>query len=246
MRTPLGINQIKSLRLPNMPRLKIDLHVHTNHSDSTSSVEKIIEVARERHLDGIAITDHETVIASAYTSRLAPDLIIIPGVEIETTEGHILVLGVKNPPTKGLNAVEVAEYARKKGGIIIIPHPNIPFLSMREEVIRQVKPDAIETHNAKTPFFWHFKEKNIRLADRLGLPKTGGSDAHSHQTVGDMYTVVDADSRTVEAVLEAVRRGKTQPEGKVSSLRERVKMSIYVLLLKLHIIRNPHLGEESW
>lgn len=227
-----------------MPKLKIDLHIHTNHSDATSTVEKIIEVAREKHLDGIAITDHETITASAYASSLAPDLLIIPGVEIETDEGHILVLGVRNPPTKGLSAVEVAEYTRKNGGIIIVPHPNIPFISMKEEVIKQVKPDAIETHNAKTPLFWHYEKKNIKLANRLGLPKTGGSDAHSHQTVGDMYTVVDVDSRTVEAVLEAIRRGKTQPEGRVSSLRERLRMSIYVLLLKLHVIKGHHSGEE--
>ena len=108
-----------------MTKLKIDLHVHTNHSDSMSSVKKIIEAAREKHLDGIAITDHGTTTALAQALKLAPDLIVISGIEVEAVEGHILVLGVKNAPQKGLRAVEVAEYARQNGGIIIIPHPNI-------------------------------------------------------------------------------------------------------------------------
>jgi len=226
-----------------MTKLKIDLHVHTNHSDSMSSVEKIIEAARERHLDGIAITDHGTTSAFAQATKLAPDLIIIPGMEVEAMEGHILILGVKDAPSKGLRAVEVAEYARQKGGIVIIPHPNMPFISIREDVAKQIRPDAIETYNAKTPFFWHYKKRNIELAQRLGLPQTGGSDSHSYQTVGDMYTMVDADSRSVEAVLEAIRAGRIQPEGRASPLREKIKTIVYMALRKFHIIRKNQFNE---
>ena len=41
---------------------KIDLHVHTSYSPcSTLSVRTIEAVARKRGLDGIAITDHNTL-----------------------------------------------------------------------------------------------------------------------------------------------------------------------------------------
>ena len=76
-----------------MPKLKIDLHVHTDHSDSVSSVDEVIDAARRRGLDGIALTDHETI--TTPTRELAADLIIIPGVEVETSEGHILVLALR-------------------------------------------------------------------------------------------------------------------------------------------------------
>jgi predicted metal-dependent phosphoesterase TrpH len=135
-----------------MTTLKIDFHVHTNDSDSISSVEKIIGAARQKRLDGIAITDHETTSAFAQATKLAPDLIIILGMEVETMEGHILILGVEDVPPKGLSAVEVAEYARQKGGVVIIPHPNIFFISIREDVIKRIRPDAIETYNAGIPF----------------------------------------------------------------------------------------------
>ena len=215
-----------------MPRLKIDLHVHTNHSDSTSSVKKILEAARERGLDGIAVTDHSMINACAEASTSAPDLVIIPGVEVETDEGHVLVLGVKNPPPKGTSIDEVVEYAEQEGGVIVIPHPSLPFISVREEVIERIRPDAIETYNAKMPLSWYFMRKNMELANRLGIPQTGGSDAHSHNSVGDMYTVVDAGSRTVKAVLDAIRRGRIRPEGKASSFGEKVRMVVRIILRK--------------
>ena len=215
-----------------MPKLKIDLHVHTNHSDSTSSLEKVLEAAKKRNLDGIALTDHETVTASTYASELDSGMIVIPGVEVETVEGHILVLGIKNPPPKNLSVAETIDFARKEGGITIIPHPSIPFISISEKIIRQVKPDAIETHNAKAPFFRYFVEKNTKLADSLGLPKTGGSDAHSHKSVGDAYTIVDADSRGVADILEAIKRGRTQPVGEASNLLENMKTTTRIFLRK--------------
>jgi len=48
------------------------------------------------------VTDHSTGDAYVEASMLALDLVIIPGVEVETDEGHVLVLGVNNPPSKGI------------------------------------------------------------------------------------------------------------------------------------------------
>ena len=219
-----------------MPKLKIDLHVHTNHSDSTSSIEKVLESAKKKNLDGIAITDHDAVTASNYASEFDAGLILIPGVEVETGEGHILVLGIKRPPPKNLNVAEIIDFARKEGGVTIIPHPGIPFISINEKIIKLVKPDAIETHNAKAPFFRYFVKRNTKLAERLGLPKTGGSDAHSHKSVGDAYTIVDADSRSVAAILDAIKRGRTQPVGEASNLIENMKTTTRIFMRK-HIFK---------
>jgi predicted metal-dependent phosphoesterase TrpH len=212
-----------------MHKLKIDFHIHTDYSDSVSSLEDVLKAVRKRNLDRIAITDHGTITASIYAAQIVTDLIVIPGVEIETCDGHILVLGVKNPPSRGLSVADVVEYARKEGGLIIIPHPGIPFIGVNEEAIRRIKPDAIETHNAKTPLFRYFVNKNTKLANNLGLPKTGGSDAHSFRSVGDAYTIVEVTTRNVDGVLEAVRRGRTQPEGKATPLRENIKTSLQAL-----------------
>lgn len=204
-----------------MPELKIDLHVHTNHSDSISSVEEVLESARKKKLDGIAITDHNTMTAVTPAPERDHGLILIPGIEVKTEDGHLLVLGLKKPPSKGLSSIEVAEYARKEGCVVIIAHPNVPFRSFNEDAIKKIKPDAIETYNAKTPFSKGMIRRNVELAKRLGLPQTGGSDSHTPQTVGDMYTLVNAASRTVEDVLDAIRSGETIPAGKPSPIWER-------------------------
>jgi predicted metal-dependent phosphoesterase TrpH len=221
-----------------MTLLKIDLHIHTNHSDSSSPVEKILEAARKRSLDAIAITDHNTMVAYYYAVKIATDLIIIPGFEINTVDGHLLILGIKNLPFKSLrSAMEITKYARKNNGVIIIPHPNIPFIGVSEKVIRQIVPDAIETHNSNVPFFNYFTKKNTKLADKLSLPKTGGSDAHNHKSVGDAYTIVDAASKTVDSILEAVKEGKTQPVGISSPYKEPFKPSLLLILQKLGVLK---------
>jgi predicted metal-dependent phosphoesterase TrpH len=43
-------------------RLKIDLHVHTCYSeDALTTPEEVVYYARKKGLDGVAITDHETL-----------------------------------------------------------------------------------------------------------------------------------------------------------------------------------------
>ena len=218
-----------------MLELKIDLHVHTNYSDSLSSVEEVLEAARRKKLDGVAITDHDTMMGVEEARDQAHGLLLIPGIEVGTVEGHLLILGVTKPPTKGLSAVEVAEYARTNGGVVIIAHPHVPFHSFNEEAIRRIRPDAIETYNAKTPFSKQMIRKNIDLAERLGLPQTGGSDSHMHQTVGDMYTLVTVASRRVEDVVEAIRRGRIRPAGHPSPLWERPIWSLHRVFHRLRL-----------
>lgn len=44
----------------------IDMHVHSNYSDGTLSVESIAKAAKKRHLAFVSLTDHDT------TEGLAP------------------------------------------------------------------------------------------------------------------------------------------------------------------------------
>jgi 3',5'-nucleoside bisphosphate phosphatase len=74
----------------------IDLHVHTMYSDGTFTPRQSVEVAAERGLSTIAVTDHDTVagLDEARTAGEANGVEIVPGVEFSTVyqgEGvHIL------------------------------------------------------------------------------------------------------------------------------------------------------------
>jgi len=42
--------------------MKYDLHIHSKYSsDGVLGLEKIVKIAMKRGLDGIAITDHDTI-----------------------------------------------------------------------------------------------------------------------------------------------------------------------------------------
>src|SRR5919198_2165597 len=64
----------------------IDLHAHTYFSDGTSSPSELVELARERGLSALAITDHDTTegIAEATVAAAEIALEIVPGVELST------------------------------------------------------------------------------------------------------------------------------------------------------------------
>lgn len=79
----------------------IDLHIHTNNSDGTDTVEELLRKAEELKLDYISITDHDT--CNAYTQLKDENIRniffgkIIPGIEMKCSYKNriIEVLGYK-------------------------------------------------------------------------------------------------------------------------------------------------------
>ena len=78
--------------------MKADFHLHTTASDGRFSPEKVVQLAAERGLEVIAITDHDSVagvIAAMKAAESFPPLKVIPGVEINTDipNGEVHILG---------------------------------------------------------------------------------------------------------------------------------------------------------
>ena len=78
--------------------MKADFHLHTTASDGRFSPEKLVQLAAERGLEVIAITDHDSVagvIAAVKAAESFPPLKVIPGVEINTDipNGEVHILG---------------------------------------------------------------------------------------------------------------------------------------------------------
>ena len=104
--------------------LRCDLHVHTSFSkDGESSVEDCLRVAEERGLDAIAICDHDTVEGVVYAETLASPVLVIPGIEVSTHEGHMIALGIREPVPDGLLFEDTVARARRMGALVILPHP---------------------------------------------------------------------------------------------------------------------------
>jgi predicted metal-dependent phosphoesterase TrpH len=192
--------------------MKFDLHIHSNCSDGRDEVKTILKAAARRKLAGISITDHDTLRGSEKARKIIKeqklDLILIPGAEVTTAEGHLLVLGVSEIPPRGLSPEETTDLVHEQGGITIVPHPYHPF---RHAIGRVPKCDAVEVYNSKH-LFGIANARARREARRRGLPMVAGSDSHFAATVG--LGVTDIDASNASEVIEAIRAGRTRIIGK--------------------------------
>lgn len=200
-----------------MQKHKLDLHVHSQFSaDSVADPEEIVASAKEKGLDGIAITDHNTSeCVDYYMERglMRPDgqpvdgFLIIPGQEITTSEGHLLALGIHLPYLKGISPAEAIDIIHGKGGVAVPPHPYDQFRAgIREKVLDGLQIDAIEVFNAAATFR-RYNRHAFEYAVRRALPMTAASDAHHPSAVGTAFTILATDDFSVAGILSAIRRG---------------------------------------
>ncbi|MDZ7702554.1 MAG: PHP domain-containing protein [Halobacteriales archaeon] len=199
--------------------LRVELHTHTQLShDGRDPVELLLGQAAAVGLDALAVTDHDAIEASLEMAEKAPeyDLVGIPGIEVTSAAGHVLGLGVTERIEKGLPFMETLERIREAGGIAVIPHP---FQKSRSGVGARVSraelasADAIEVYNSRL-LTGRGNRRAREFALEHGLPMTAGSDAHISEMVGQAVTRIGTDERSVEAIVEAIRDGRTEVEGK--------------------------------
>lgn len=98
----------------------VDLHLHTDFSDSTLSVAELVQVAVNAGLSAIAITDHDCVegIEPAKEEAKKFDLEIIPGIELtaekDGKEVHILGYFIDYHDESFLKKLEKIKVIREK------------------------------------------------------------------------------------------------------------------------------------
>lgn len=206
-----------------MPSLKIDMHVHTVGSpDAHTKTEDLPKIIRSKGLDGIAVTEHNNLNPLRF-----PDVLIIPGIEVSSRDGHVIGLGVSEKIPPKLSADETIQRIHDQGGVAIIPHPYDP-VSERVKIRKlTVRPDAVETINADALSFHISNWLARKDAAKFKLPQVGSSDSHIPQTIGDAYTVVDSISREPKDVLAAIQEGKVRPEGHATSVGNKLRKLRY-------------------
>lgn len=201
--------------------MKFDLHIHSLYSDDCSTeISKIIKVAKERNLDGIAITDHNTIQGSLKALELVrndKNFIIIPGIEISSSEGHILAYGIKENIPRDLSAVETCDKIVAFGGVPVAAHPFRRINGLSEMSIINAKFIAIETMNARSSE--KTNQRALNLKNRLNLPATGGSDDHEGYTIGYAYMETNENLSNMENVLDYIRKGLSTGSGQQRDIK---------------------------
>jgi len=196
--------------------MKYDLHNHTYYSKcSNLRPEILLKVVKKKGMDGIAITDHNTIKGALLVKKLNKDknFEVIIGEEVDTNFGDVLTYYLNNE-IKTHDFFTLVDEVKKQNGIISIPHPfrmsinpklkfRYPIAKIKDEI------DAVECFNAR--MLPGNNEKAQKLAKKLNIPCTGGSDAHFKLDIARAYTIFD-DNLTLR---KALKQNKTRYEGTI-------------------------------
>jgi len=199
-------------------QLRVDLHVHTVDSkDAHTRHEWIPDIIRAKQLHGLAITEHDVFVPKRYGG-----VTVVPGIEVSSSDGHVIGLGVSEIIKSGMSADETIDQIHAQGAVAVIPHPHDP-VSSRVKVRRlNSRPDAVEVINADALSYHYNRWLSERDAQSMGLPMVGGSDSHVPATIGNGFTLVECDDSTVDHILRAIRRGSVVPMGSATSFTDKI------------------------
>jgi predicted metal-dependent phosphoesterase TrpH len=211
--------------------LKLDLHIHSQYSeDGTGTHLEIAKILKKKGLNGMAVTDHNTVEGGLSALKVASkDFIVIPGVEISTKDGHIIALNIKENIPRNLTVEETVEKIIDKGGIPIVPHLYRSLSGIKEKKLKKIikKVPAIEVFNSCSVLQTNLK--TMKIAKKYNLGGTGGSDSHIPSFVGEAYTLVDTNNLNIDSIISSIEKKKTWGEGKILNIdyrRDRMIKSV--------------------
>ncbi|MFZ3385356.1 MAG: PHP domain-containing protein [Candidatus Methanoperedens sp.] len=194
--------------------MKYDLHIHSKYSsDGILDVKEIVKIAIKRGLDGIAITDHNTIKGGIEAKKYETTCLkVIIGSEIMTEKGEVIGLFLSEEIKSGM-LQDVINEIKDQNGIVIIPHP---FDEMRhssfqpaEEDIKFI--DGIEGFNSRC-LFQKYNINANEFAKRHNMVITAGSDAHFLNEIANAGIITQ-----IEDIREAFLKKEIGIFGKRSS-----------------------------
>jgi hypothetical protein len=170
------------------------MHVHTKYSpDSSITAVQLVNKCKTRGIDCICITDHNTI-KGAFEFRDKVSIKIVVGEEIETAQGEVIGLFLKQEIPAGLSISETIDIIKEQGGLVYIPHPFDTFrkspieITVLEKIVEKI--DIIEVFNSRT-LFKQANEYALRFARENNILPAVGSDAHTENELGNSYVEME-------------------------------------------------------
>jgi hypothetical protein len=225
-----------------------DFHVHSGHSDGTCKsrlgatvpcpVFRILQEAAGQSLDFVALTDHNTTSQFGDIAGLQPwfdDLLILPGREITTFQGHANLFGPTAFVDFRLGSDAVPEFdalldaIEGLGGLVSINHPSLPSGEFcmgcgwtaktdwaRVDALEVINGGAVAAAGGKADTGMSGLALWEGLLNRgFRITAIGGSDSHDADrpagkpgALGRPTTVVYAEGLSQAAILGAVKAGR--------------------------------------
>lgn len=203
----------------------IDLHTHTypKSDDSFVSADELVDAARLCGLDGICLTEHDDFwppdAARELTRRHG--ILVLPGAEINTDAGHVLVFGLDQYKFGMHKPAFLREEANRHGAVLVAAHPyRRRFLAdpgqdraARSEMLHRALDDemlrlfdAVETRNGRGKESENLFSEDLR--EGLCLPGTGGSDTHYRHQMGTAATLFERRIASLDDLVAELKAGR--------------------------------------
>lgn len=221
-----------------------DFHLHTGHSDGFCTSRRgrnipcplfrTAEAALAAHLDFAAITDHNGIGHHHAMRELQPyydDLLLIPGREMTTEQGHANIFGTTEYVDYRLGETSMpdmrtlVERSHAAGALVSVNHPGDPtdhrcrgcgWIAPDEATARVDAMEVMNAGNLWKEFAGADSGRDIaiwegELAKGRRITALGGSDNHDVEMgrlgVGMPTTLVYAPELSERAILDAVAAG---------------------------------------
>lgn len=173
------------------------------------SLPAVIQASRRKGLNGLAITDHN-VILNHPLEISGSGVRLIPGEEVETTEGEIIGLFLRRFVPPGLSPEETIGAIKEQGGVTYLPHPLKRTGRKRwsTKTLERILPgiDVIEVFNGRL-LDAAANQEAARLAKEAGALPGAGSDAHTAWELGRVFVEMD-DFDSPASFLASLRGGR--------------------------------------
>jgi len=171
----------------------------------------MVEAAMERGLDGMIITDHNTLLSPSCQKKINkkhPDFKVFMGAEVSIGNEHVLVIGGNYFDIHAYSPDNISEFKKAvldSGAFTALAHPWWQHDKDLAFDLNVYHPDAIDvlSMNVDTS---RLKE-SLQIADQYDMHIIAGSDAHSAKEVGLFYIDVDQDVSTNEELVSELRKG---------------------------------------
>ncbi|MDE0719783.1 MAG: PHP domain-containing protein [Dehalococcoidia bacterium] len=206
----------------------IDLHTHSypHSDDSFMSVDELIEGSKSLGLDAICLTDHDAFWTTEQIDDLSNshNFLIIPGCEINTEAGHVLVFGLSKYEF-GMHKPEFLQACvDKAGGAMIAAHPyRRRFIEepaekpgVREEMLERAGGDeffqmcqGLEALNGRGLSIQN--QFSLDLGGMLSVSMTAGSDAHKVEQIGTVATEFERPVSCLADLIKELQAGRFHP-----------------------------------
>ncbi len=201
----------------------IDLHTHTSpfSDDSFLTPAELIQRAKQSRLDAICLTEHDWFWDKDDLTRLSQehDFLLLPGVEINTEDGHFLVFGLDEYIFGMHRTGYLKRIVDEVGGFMILAHPYRRHLHSDDNLL-----SAVERHS-HNPFFRFLDTIEVlngraterqnrfsqELCRQLNMKGIGGSDAHSPSDIPSFATLFERRISNLEELITELKAGEFRP-----------------------------------